>query len=74
MFRKKLGLLKGQGPSLKLSWRSSVPKLSAFNAIVDLVKEIFSHEICISTDSPQKKGRGDYARLYEAPPGTRGVA
>ena len=38
--------------------RSTTPKLSAFSAIVKLVKENLS---------PQKKGRGHYAGLYDTP-------
>ena len=41
------------------------PKLTAFNAIVDLVRETLSPEIRVSMGFPQKKGRGDYAGLYE---------
>ena len=47
--------------------RSTTPKLSVFNTIVELVKETLSPEICVTMDSPQKKGRGDYVRLYDTP-------
>ena len=39
--------------------------MTAFNAIVDLIRQTLSLEVRVSTDSPQKRGRGDYAGLYE---------
>ena len=43
--------------------RSAIPKLSAFNAIVEFVKETVPSEIRVSTDSPHIKGRGNYPGL-----------
>ena len=37
----------------------------AFKAIVDLIWQTLSLEVRVSMDSPQKRGRGDYAGLYE---------
>ena len=45
--------------------QSSLPKLTTFNAIVELVKDTLPTEVLITTDSPQKRGRGDSASLFE---------
>ena len=38
---------------------SSTPKLSAFNAMVEHIREKLFPEVHVTTDSSQKKGRGD---------------
>ena len=45
--------------------QSSIPKVTAFITIVDIVKDTLLTEILVSTESPQKRGRGDGAGLFE---------
>ena len=44
---------------------SSTPKITAFNAIVELIKEKIPTEVLVSTDCPQKGGRGEHLCLFE---------
>ena len=41
--------------------RSFTPKIMAFNAIVKLMKKTFPTKVLVSTDSPPKRGRGEYS-------------
>ena len=44
---------------------STTLKMTAFNAIVHLVRKTTPTEVLVTTDSPQKKGRGEHTVLFE---------
>ena len=44
---------------------STTPKVTAFNAIVVLIKDNLPTEILVQTQSPQKRGRGEASGVFE---------
>ena len=44
---------------------STTPKVMAFNAIVDLIKDTIQTEVLVQTQSPQKRGRGEASRVFK---------
>ena len=45
--------------------QSSTPKVTAFNAVVELVRDNFPTEVLVETHSPQKRGKGEASGVSE---------
>ena len=45
--------------------QSSMSKITAFNAVVELIKDTLPTDILVATDSTQKRGSGECWGLFE---------